>query len=58
MALIPNNPHIAKMTVTATGPSTGNVHAKLYKDFPPTNVSGPHSAWYYIPSSFKVPTGT
>jgi hypothetical protein len=55
--------HIAKMTVTSSGPAEGKVNAKLYKGFgtyrngvehEPADVSGTYSAWYYIPSSFKI----
>ncbi len=63
-ALDPSDPHIAQMTVTASGPADGQVNAKLYKMFgstdnsgvehPPSDVSGTYSAWYYIPSSYQM----
>ncbi len=55
--------NIARMTVTNSGARVGKVNAKLYKGFgyyrdgvahEPSNVSGTYSAWYYIPSSFKI----
>jgi len=62
--LIQGQPTIAQMTVTASGPAEGKVNAKLYKGFgtvdssgtehEPANVSGTYSAWYYIPSSYKI----
>jgi hypothetical protein len=61
--LKPSDSHIAQMTVTASGPAEGKVNAKLYKDFAllhdgterdPSDISGTYSAWYYIPSSFRI----
>lgn len=59
---------VAKMTVTAADAAAGKIHAKLYEGFGtydrkgiehvPADVSGTYSAWYYIPSSYQVPTGT
>ena len=58
-----HNPHIAQMDVTRSGPAHGRLNAKLYKGFgyyrhgvshEPANVSGTYSAWYYIPSSYKI----
>jgi hypothetical protein len=55
--------NIARMTVTSSGLRVGKINAKLYKGFgyyrngvahEPSNVSGTYSAWYYIPSSFKI----
>jgi hypothetical protein len=61
----PSDPHVAQMTVTPQGPSTGQINAKLYKFFDtvhadgtqssPSDVSGTYSASYYIPSSYQVP---
>jgi hypothetical protein len=55
------------MTVTSQGAADGQINAKLYKAFDtvdsngvehsPTDVSGTYSAWYYIPSSYQVPSG-
>jgi len=55
--------NIAQMTVTSSGPSVGKINAKLYKGFgyyrggtehEPSNVSGTYSAWYYIPSGYRI----
>jgi hypothetical protein len=55
--------NVAQMTVTPTGPSVGKINAKLYKGFgyrrdgvehEPPDVSGTYSAWYYIPSTYKI----
>jgi hypothetical protein len=63
-ALSRRDDHVAQMTVTPSGVAQGKVNAKLYKGFgtrnrngvthEPANVSGTYSAWYYIPSSYKI----
>jgi hypothetical protein len=60
--------NVAQMTVTAADANAGSINAKLYEGFghfdaqgnehSPTNVSGTYSAWYYIPSSYKVAPNT
>jgi hypothetical protein len=55
--------NIARMTVTSSGPTDGQINAKLYKGFAtwhngvqrePRNVSGTYSADYYIPASYQI----
>jgi hypothetical protein len=63
-ALTRGDDDVAQMTVTASGAAQGKVNAKLYKGFAtrnrdgvthePANVSGTYSAWYYIPSSYRI----
>ena len=61
------SPNVGRMTVTAADAADGSINAKLYEGFgtwsgntehEPSNVSGTYSAWYYVPSSYKIPPNT
>lgn len=55
---------VGRMTVTADDAANGRYHAKLYESFStptpggadtvPADVSGSYTAWYYIPSSYRL----
>jgi hypothetical protein len=61
-------PNVARMTVSAADVDAGSINAKLYEGFGhydskgvehlPASVSGTYSAWYYIPSSYKIEPNT
>lgn len=56
--------HVARFETTPDDIANGRYHAKVYKDFgtnldtpqsrPPADVSGTYSAWYYVPTNYRV----